>query len=103
MLIFLSVLYCKVTQERGLLAEAGGEKVVANAAVQKGKALSSAWPRINRQMQDAHVPGTKEYTRRLANGTPTSAFFGKKSGDALTRKAWHEGKIVKTNNRPVID
>ena len=86
----------------GMLFEQASVKVGANAAAQEVKALSSPWPRINRQMQDAHVPGTKEYARRLANGTPTSAFFGKKSGDALTRKAWHEGKIVKTNNNETV-
>ncbi|MEP3889928.1 MAG: RHS repeat-associated core domain-containing protein, partial [Hellea sp.] len=40
--------------------------------------------KISNQKQNAHVAGTNEHQRRVANGKPTSTFDDRKTADALT-------------------
>lgn len=56
-------------------------------------ALREAAP-INRQQQAGHVAGTPQHLNRIKQGTPTSTFFGERSGAALTRKTWETGAPV---------
>lgn len=46
---------------------------------------------IHYQKQSGHIPGKPQYKNRIKQGTTTSAFFGEKSGNAWTQKAWREG------------
>lgn len=50
---------------------------------------------INRQQQAGHVAGTPQHLNRVKQGTPTSTFFGERSGAALTRKTWESGTPVR--------
>jgi hypothetical protein len=56
-------------------------------------------PPISRQKQDAHIKGTREYNRRIANGRPTSTWDDPTQADDLTREAWRRGTEVKGNPR----
>lgn len=47
---------------------------------------------IAKQKQAGHVIGTPQYLNRLKNDTKTSAFFGEKSGEYLTQRAFREGR-----------
>lgn len=46
---------------------------------------------IASQKQAGHIPGTPQYANRIKQGKTTSAFFGEKSGNAWTQRAWREG------------
>ncbi len=86
----------------------GGRAVIVEATTGQIRqkvtgAIKSAWgrfttpqgaPKISKQKQDAHVPGTIEYQRRIDRGEATSGFFGQKSGEVLTQKAWEKGQPV---------
>ena len=56
-------------------------------AAKSGKAIS-------KQKQAGHVPGTPQNANRKKQGKPTSSFFGEKSGERLTQKAFEKGKPV---------
>ncbi|WP_405016878.1 DUF6531 domain-containing protein [Kitasatospora sp. NBC_00070] len=51
-------------------------------------------PHVSRQKQDQHVLGSKEYQKRLALGTPTSAFMSRAEADAYALHAWAHGTPV---------
>jgi hypothetical protein len=61
---------------------------------------SNCFKSISRQKQDQHVFGTKEYKKRLANGTATSAFKSRSEADAYARHAWENG--IPVPNRPNV-
>jgi len=72
------------------VAEACGSVLAAFLARRAGRAM----PRINEQKQAGHVPGSPQYNNRTAQGKPTSAFFGDKSGEIATRIAEERGVPV---------
>ncbi|MCC9312500.1 type IV secretion protein Rhs, partial [Kitasatospora sp. RB6PN24] len=51
-------------------------------------------PHVSRQKQDQHVAGTKEYQKRIADGTPTSVFRNRAEADAYAQHAWDNGTPV---------
>ncbi|WP_051943699.1 DUF6531 domain-containing protein [Streptacidiphilus rugosus] len=51
-------------------------------------------PHVSRQKQDQHVLGTSEYQKRIALGTPTSAFASRAEADAYAQHAWDHGTPV---------
>jgi hypothetical protein len=59
-------------------------------------------PPINRQKQAGHIAGTPQNKNRIKQGTPTSSFYGKKSGEIITQKTWREGTIVKKNKAETV-
>jgi RHS repeat-associated protein len=57
---------------------------------------------INKQKQAGHIAGTPQNKNRIKQGTPTSSFFGKKSGEKITQKTWQEGMVVKINKTETV-
>ncbi|WP_372346882.1 hypothetical protein [Streptomyces sp. KL116D] len=55
---------------------------------------NSNCPSVSRQKQDQHVLGTREYEKRIENGTPTSAFASRSEADAYAKHAWENGTPV---------
>ena len=70
--------------------EACGSVLAAFLSRRAGQAM----PRIGYQKQAGHVPGSPQYNNRIAQGKPTSAFFGNQSGEIATRIAEERGMPV---------
>ena len=82
-----------------------GKRTGGNVAAVRGKDKSvasvdktgcpptakSAGLPIAEQKQAGHIPGTPQYANRIRQGKTTSAFFGEKSGNEWTQRAWREG------------
>jgi WXG100 family type VII secretion target len=91
----------EVTGKAGTLSDAATTTRAASRtgetaeSVQKaGQAASKASPAINVQKQAGHVKGTPQYTNRVKQGKPTSAFEDAQSATQLTQEAWQKGSPV---------
>lgn len=51
-------------------------------------------PSKERQQQQAHIFGTKDYKNRIKQGTQTSYFDNQADSDKYTKEAWEKGTVV---------
>ena len=59
-----------------------------------GRSIGQSRSQLAIQKQAGHIRGTPQNINRIKQGKPTSTFFGKRSGDELTQRAFKDGKVV---------